>query len=86
MMPIQKIRTRLKNNWNLFVAECTRAVKLLVIYPIDTVNNIISFLIVSVIFMIGVNAVGDSSQAFGVIFFPIMLNLIGGLVQVFVVI
>lgn len=62
----------------LFRAELTRALKLLKLYPIDTINNIVSFLVMSVVFMIGINAVGDSSQVFGVIFFPIMLNLISG--------
>ena len=63
---------------NLFRAEWHRSVKLMKTYPIDTVNNILSFMIMSVVFMVGVNAVGDSSQVFGVIFFPLMLNLIGG--------
>lgn len=62
----------------LLFAEFTRAIKLLKFYPIDTINNIISFLVMSVIFMIGINAVGDSSQVFGVVFFPVMLNLISG--------
>lgn len=53
----------------LLFAEFTRAIKLLKFYPIDTINNIISFLVMSVIFMIGINAVGDSSQVFGVVFF-----------------
>ena len=63
---------------NLFRAEWRRSMKLLKTYPIDTVNSIASFLIMSVVFMVGINARGDSSQGFGVIFFPLMLNLIGG--------
>lgn len=67
-----------KQDLHLFLAEWRRSVTLLRTYPLDTVNNIISFMIMSVVFMVGINAVGDSSQVFGVIFFPIMLNLIGG--------
>lgn len=70
--------TSLSQDRNLFLAEWQRSMKLLKTYPIDTVNSILSFLIMSVVFMVGVNAVGDSSQVFGVIFFPLMLNLIGG--------
>lgn len=73
-MKIQGFRQDL----NLFLAEWRRSMKLLKTYPIDTVNSIASFLIMSVVFMVGVSAVGDSSQVFGVIFFPLMLNLIGG--------
>ena len=47
-------------------------------YPLDTINNLVSFVIISTIFITGINAVGDSSQIFGVVFFPIMLNLISG--------
>lgn len=67
-----------RQDLNLIRAEWRRAVKLLKTYPIDTINNIVSFLIMSVVFMVGIGAVGDSSQIFGVIFFPVMLNLIGG--------
>ncbi len=68
----------IKRDMNLFGAEMRRSLKLMRTYPLDTVNNIISFMIMSVIFMVGVNAVGDSTQVFGVIFFPVMLNLLGG--------
>lgn len=70
--------TGLNQDLNLFLAEWHRSVKLLKTYPLDTVNNIISFMIMSVVFMIGINAVGDTNQVFGVIFFPVMLNLISG--------
>lgn len=68
----------MKENNNLFFAECRRAVKLLKFYPLDTINNLVSFVIISTIFIVGINAIGDSSQIFGVVFFPIMLNLISG--------
>lgn len=70
--------TSIQQDLNLFLAELRRSAKLLKTYPIDTVNSIASFLIMSVVFMVGINAVGDSSQVFGVIFFPVMLNLISG--------
>jgi ABC-type polysaccharide/polyol phosphate export permease len=70
--------TSFRQDMNLFSAEWRRSLKLMKTYPIDTVNNIISFMIMSVVFMVGVNAVGDSTQVFGVMFFPVMLNLIGG--------
>lgn len=73
-----KKSTMIIHDWALFKAEITRAYKLLKVYPLDTINSVVSFVIVSVIFMIGINAVGDSTQIFGVVFFPIMLNLIGG--------
>ena len=60
----------LKMDFSLFGAEIKRAYKLLKVYPLDTINSIISFVIMSVIFMIGINAVGDSTQIFGVVFFP----------------
>lgn len=68
----------MKENYSLFFAECRRAIKLLKFYPLDTINNLVSFVIISTIFITGINAVGDSSQIFGVVFFPIMLNLISG--------
>lgn len=71
-------KSNLRQDLNLLLAEWRRSLKLLKTYPIDTVNNIASFMIMSVIFMVGINAVGDSSQVFGVIFFPVMLNLISG--------
>ncbi len=70
--------TAFKKNLNLLLAEWRRSMKLLRTYPLDTINSIVSFLIMSVVFMVGIDAVGDSSQVFGVIFFPVMLNLIGG--------
>lgn len=77
-MEIYNLKKRMKQDLQLFFAEFARAVKLLKIYPIDTINNIISFIILSIVFMIGIFAFGDSSQVFGVIFFPVMLNLISG--------
>ena len=68
----------MKENYSLFFAECRRAIKLLKFYPLDTINNLVSFVIISTIFITGINALGDSSQIFGVVFFPIMLNLISG--------
>ena len=68
----------MKENYSLFLAECRRAIKLLKFYPLDTINNLVSFVIISTIFITGINAMGDSSQIFGVVFFPIMLNLISG--------
>lgn len=68
----------LARDFSLFSAELRRSMKLMKTYPLDTVNSIISFMIMSVVFMVGINAVGDSSQVFGVIFFPVMLNLISG--------
>lgn len=68
----------LKQDCSLLMAEITRAYKLLKVYPLDTINSVISFVVVSVVFMIGISAVGDSTQIFGVVFFPLMLNLIGG--------
>lgn len=62
----------------LFMAELKRAWKLLKVYPLDTVNSVISFVIVSVVFMIGIRAVGNPTQIFGVVFFPLLLNLISG--------
>ena len=73
-----KYLNTLKQDVSLFGAEIKRAYKLLKVYPLDTINSIISFVIMSVVFMIGINAVGDSTQIFGVVFFPLMLNLIGG--------
>lgn len=62
----------------LLAAEFRRSVQLLKVYPLDTINSIVSFVIISTIFMVGIRAVGDSSQIFGVVFFPVMLNLISG--------
>ena len=77
-MKVLKLKSRIAQDCELLLAEFTRAITLLKLYPIDTINNIISFLIMSVVFMIGVDAVGDSNQVFGVVFFPVMLNLISG--------
>ncbi len=67
-----------KQDRNLLRAEWRRSMKLLKTYPLDTVNSILSFMIMSVVFMVSIRAIGDSSQVFGVIFFPVMLNLISG--------
>lgn len=73
-----KAAENLQRDYALICAELCRSFRLLKVYPLDTVNSIISFIIVSTIFMVGIRAVGDSSQIFGVVFFPVMLNLISG--------
>ena len=67
-----------KQDLSLLRAETIRSVKLLKTYPLDAVNSVVLFIVVSVIFIVGINAVGDSNQIFGVVFFPIVLNLVGG--------
>ena len=60
----------MKENYSLFFAECRRAIKLLKFYPLDTINNLVSFVIISTIFITGINAVGDSSRDFRSSIFP----------------
>ena len=67
-----------KQDLSLLRAETIRSLKLLKTYPLDAVNSVVLFLVVSTIFIIGITAVGESNQIFGVVLFPIILNLVGG--------
>ncbi len=68
----------MNKNINLFRAELRRGMTLLKAYPLDTINNLISFTVVSVLIIIGINKIGEPQQIFSVFLFPIIMTLISG--------
>lgn len=68
----------MKKNINLFKAELRRGITLLKAYPLDTINNLISFTIVSVLLIVGINKIGEPERIFSLFLFPIIMTLVSG--------
>lgn len=68
----------MKKCFNLFMSELRRGITLLKAYPLDTINNLISFTVVSVLLIVGINKIGEPEQIFSLFLFPIIMTLVSG--------
>lgn len=63
----------------LLKAETIREWKTVKAYPFELITGSVSFLIITVMILFGISKLGSELQMFGVIFFPMIMNLIGGM-------
>ena len=69
----------IKSMASLAGAEWRRQWKVMTAYPFELVTSSLSFLIITFGILFGISKLGSGLQMFGVIVFPLVMNIIGGM-------
>lgn len=67
----------IRENVNLVKAELDKQLSMLYNYPLELIGNTITFVLVIILVLFGIDKFGSKSQMFGLIYMPFIMTLIG---------